>query len=103
MRLIHSVDFTIQEVEFFRRLVFVNLIQGIRAIFDAMTFFEFDIPSDIKHDFHRVLSAPDLTSTPVSRARLLASVLIESAIIHIPVRVHVKHPRLCLTLLTLSR
>jgi hypothetical protein len=36
MRLIHSIPFTSIEKEHYRRLVFVNLVQGIKVILDAM-------------------------------------------------------------------
>jgi guanine nucleotide-binding protein subunit alpha len=36
MRLIHHIPFTPSEREHYRRLVFINLVQGIRLILDAM-------------------------------------------------------------------
>jgi len=36
MRLIHHIPFTAAEKEHYRRLVFANLVQGMKAILDAM-------------------------------------------------------------------
>ena len=36
MRLIHDVNFSPQEVEFYRQLVFSNVTQGMKQLLDAL-------------------------------------------------------------------
>lgn len=40
MRLIHNVAFTPSEIEYYRQLVFVNVVQGMKLIIDAMDSWE---------------------------------------------------------------
>ena len=46
MRIIHQIPFTATEVETFRRLVFVNIVQGMRAILDAMEEWDGEFEND---------------------------------------------------------
>ncbi|KAG8857418.1 hypothetical protein FRB96_005717 [Tulasnella sp. 330] len=46
MKLIHNVAFTPQEMEYFRQLVFSNIVLGMRAILDAAEEWELDINDD---------------------------------------------------------
>ena len=46
MRLIHNVDFSLQEIEFFRQLVFNNLNRGLEALLDAMDDMELSVSEE---------------------------------------------------------
>ncbi len=60
MRLIHNVLFTPQEIEFYRQLVFSNLIQGLKSLLDAMSYLELEASQEC-HQYIRTLDdAPDL-------------------------------------------
>ncbi|KAK0553602.1 Guanine nucleotide-binding protein alpha-2 subunit [Tilletia horrida] len=61
MRIIHEIPFTAAERENFRRLVFVNLVQSMKAVLDAMEDWggEFEHPQYQRY-LHLFLSYPDI-------------------------------------------
>lgn len=57
MRLIHNVPFTPGEVEFYRGLVFTNVVQGMRSIISVMDGLgvkvqDENVVSSIEDEFH---------------------------------------------------
>ncbi|PWZ02427.1 putative guanine nucleotide-binding protein alpha-2 subunit [Testicularia cyperi] len=61
MRIIHQIPFTDVERENYRRLVFLNLVQGMKTILDAMEEWEFDFssPANSSH-ISLFVSYPDI-------------------------------------------
>ena len=47
MRLIHELNFSPQEFEFYRQLVFSNLTQGMKQLLEAMEDMELQIPEEL--------------------------------------------------------
>lgn len=60
MRIIHDVPFSTQEFEFYRQLVFSNLVQGMKAVLDALVDMELEISEDSDALVHYIEDAPDL-------------------------------------------
>ncbi|KDQ17576.1 hypothetical protein BOTBODRAFT_105257 [Botryobasidium botryosum FD-172 SS1] len=60
MRLIHNVPFTNQEKESYRQLVFSNLVNGMRLIFEAMENFEYEIKESNQKYLRLIDDAPDI-------------------------------------------
>lgn len=60
MRLIHEVNFSAQEVEFYRQLVFANVTQGMKQLLDALEDMDLKL-SEASLDLVRyVEDAPDI-------------------------------------------
>lgn len=60
MRLIHKVPFSTEEVEGFRQLVFNNLTEGLKYVFEAMEDMELEIEPENAEDVKLILDAKDL-------------------------------------------
>jgi guanine nucleotide-binding protein subunit alpha len=60
MRLIHDVNFSAQEVEFYRQLVFANITQGMKQLLDALDDMDIKL-SETSLDLARLVDdAPDI-------------------------------------------
>ncbi|KAJ7212737.1 G-protein alpha subunit-domain-containing protein [Mycena rebaudengoi] len=63
MRLIHRAPFSLQETESFRQLVFINLTNGLKAVFDAMLDMGLEMKVEdeqVKADMELIEGAEDL-------------------------------------------
>jgi guanine nucleotide-binding protein subunit alpha len=63
MRLIHKVPFSSQETESFRQLVFINLTNGLKLVFDAMPDMGLEMKVEdeqVKADMELIEGAEDL-------------------------------------------
>ncbi|KLO17557.1 guanine nucleotide-binding protein alpha-2 subunit [Schizopora paradoxa] len=60
MRLIHDVNFSAQEQEFYRQLVFANLTQGMKSLLDALEDMDLQMPDDAEPQILMIENAPDI-------------------------------------------
>ncbi|TDL22342.1 guanine nucleotide-binding protein alpha-2 subunit [Rickenella mellea] len=60
MRLIHNVNFSQQEFESYRQLVFNNLTQGMKSLIDALDDMGLEVSDDNQHYISMIEDAPDL-------------------------------------------
>ncbi|KAF8588521.1 heterotrimeric G protein alpha subunit 4 [Ramaria rubella] len=60
MRLIHKVPFTVQEIEFYRQLVFNNITYGLRVVMEAMDDLDLKVSDENLAMAEMVHEAPDL-------------------------------------------
>ncbi|KAJ9092471.1 hypothetical protein QFC20_007358 [Naganishia adeliensis] len=60
MRFIHNVTFSEEEVEYYRQLVFDNIVQGMKLIIDAMDEWEMTVDPSNRRYITLVDNAPDI-------------------------------------------
>jgi guanine nucleotide-binding protein subunit alpha len=60
MRLIHSVEFTPTEIEFYRHLVFSNLTYGMKCVLDAADELELQPSSEVADAIALIEESPDI-------------------------------------------
>ena len=60
MRLIHDVNFSPQEVEFYRQLVFSNVTQGMKQLLDALPDMDLSPSDDCEEAIKLIETAPDI-------------------------------------------
>ena len=48
MRLIHNVQFSPQEVEFYRQLTFSNIVHGLKQLLEALDDMDLQIPESVE-------------------------------------------------------
>lgn len=60
MRLIHDVNFSAQEVEFYRQLVFANVTQGMKQLLDALEDMDLKLDETSLEPIRYVEEAPDI-------------------------------------------
>ncbi|EST05659.1 Guanine nucleotide binding protein (G-protein), alpha subunit [Kalmanozyma brasiliensis GHG001] len=74
MRIIHHIPFTSEERENFRRLVFLNLVQGMKTILDVMEEWTVDLhdPANVEH-LSLFVSYPDISEDEPFPSRYLVA------------------------------
>ena len=60
MRLIHNVNFSQQEIEFYRQLAFSNIVHGMKQLLESLEDMELHISEDLEEHSRLLEDPPDV-------------------------------------------